>query len=363
MFNKKERFFKKVLQSLPKLQQKELIKLYEELIQERSFFLELIEENPQSVIVFQDKKVIFQGLKIIELLQEIPELYFHQNYVGLISIIDLKQNERIINIDYLHNHEYKIFYVKDITESYKFMISKKIDDGLGALENLAAGIAHEIKNPLMAIDIHTQLLQRQIQKKKISVSIEIINYLKIVQTENARLLKVLNEFMDRTRKGNPKFVFTELAYIINNVINVFEGEFVDKKIMIETIITQVPKIFTAPVSLQQALSDLIRNAIEALENIGNKKILITLTEDQMKDHIIISIEDSGIGISEDIKTKLFTPYFTTKKTGTGLGLTFVKKIVNELNGEIQLMNSKIGGLACIIRLPMSYGQKQLTIIK
>lgn len=361
MFDKKGRFLKKALHTLPKLQKKELIELCKNLIHERGFFLKIIENNSQSVIVFHNDLIIFQGTKIVELMKEIPNLHFSSKYIGLISTQDIHHRDRILNIEFIEDEENHFFYIKDLSDSYNFLTSQKVEDGLGALENLAAGIAHEIKNPLTAIDIHTQLLCREINKKKITVSNEILNYLDIVQKENARLLHILNDFMNMTRKIKPQLVFTEIKDIIYNMINVFEGEFREKNIQITTSIKQVPKIFTAPVSLQQALSDLIRNAIEALENVQNKQIHLSLSEDQTKNYLVIGIEDSGIGIPQNIKAKIFTPYFTTKNKGTGLGLTFVKKIIHELNGTILLKDSQLGGIACVIFLPISLGQKKLAV--
>lgn len=361
MQNKKERFFKKALETLPKLQKEDLIRLSEILISERSLFYQLIEHNPTGVIVYQTTNIIFQCQLVTALLKECPNIILSPTQIGTFSIQDIYGNERVLEISHENlEDELNIYYITDVTTYQKEVLSQKTRKGLDALETLAAGIAHEIKNPLSAIDIHTQLIKRQIDKKTIAVPNEIEEYIQIVQHENSRLLLVLDDFLNMTRKIKPKLVFTEISDILYHVEKVFEQEFYKHNIIFKTNIAQVPKIFTSPSQLQQAISDLIRNAIEAIEKKDQKIILLSLTEDYMKNNIIISVEDSGNGISPSIRNRVFEPYFTTKKTGTGLGLTLVNKMIHEIGGFVIISNSdELGGASCQICLPISKGQKKL----
>ncbi|MGL4393917.1 MAG: sensor histidine kinase [Brevinema sp.] len=358
--NKKDRFFKKALQTLPKLQKEELIRLSETLISERALLVELVELNPKGVIVFRGEDILYQSTQIKNLLKECNNFIPTKNHVGIISLLDIHQKDRVLEIDYQHFDIFDAFYISDVTIYQKDLSSKKTRTTLDALENLAAGISHEIKNPLSAIDIHTQLIQRQINKEVLSVPPEIEEYLSVVQHESKRLLSVLDDFLNMTRKVKPILQFSETSDIILATERVFEKECFEKNIKLEINISQVPKIFTVPNTLQQVLSDLIRNAIEALENKDKKIIRLTLAEDELKTNLLICIEDSGDGISASIRSKVFEPYFTTKKTGTGLGLTLVNKMVHDIGGLIIISESDLGGAAFKILLPISQGQKKLS---
>ncbi|MGL4561136.1 MAG: sensor histidine kinase [Brevinema sp.] len=358
-YYKKERFFKKALETLPKLQKDELIRLSKMLITERSLIFRLIEMNPKGVVVYQGDTIIFESAHTTQLLKECGSFVLSKTQLGIISLIDIYQKERILDIDYQHIDNLDVFYIADITISQQDLSSQKTRKGLDALETMAAGISHEIKNPLSAIDIHTQFIQRQINKNLLSVSPDIKDYISVVQHESKRLLSILDDFLNMTRKMQPILVFTELSDIIANTGKVFEKECLQKHINFQISISQVPKIFTAPTMVQQALSDLIRNAIEALQNKEKKIIRLTLSEDHMKNHIVIGIEDSGSGISSSIRNRVFEPYFTTKKNGTGLGLTLVNKMIHEVGGGVLMTDSELGGAFCQIFLPISKGQRQL----
>ncbi|MGL4389169.1 MAG: sensor histidine kinase [Brevinema sp.] len=358
--NKKERFFKKALRTLPKLQKEELIRLSKTLITERALILQLIEMNPKGVIVFQAEDVLFQSEQVRILLKECNNFLPSKHQVGIISLLDVYEKDRILEINYEFFDGLDVFYISDVTFYQNDISSQKIRSSLDALETLAAGIAHEIKNPLSAIDIHTQLIQRQINKKILLVSSEIEEYISVVHNESRRLLLVLDDFLSMTRKIKPSLIFSEISDILISTEKVFEKECRQKNIAIQIIISQVPKIFTAPNTLQQVLSDLIRNAIEALENKEKKIIRMTLSEDEIKTHLLISVEDSGDGISPLIRNRIFEPYFTTKKQGTGLGLTLVNKMIHEIGGIIIVSESQLGGALFKIQLPISEGQKQLS---
>ncbi len=354
--NNNTRFLKKALKALPKLSRNSLIKFCEELIYEQHKLLNVVEDI--AICIYFEEQIIFSSSLYNQYIQEVPNIVLLKE-VGVQSILDSKKNDRIFYIMKKDIEQNTIVYITELTQYFHENITTKTQESITALETLAAGISHEIKNPLSAIDIHTQILQNKIKNHKLSVSPEINNYLNIVKEESDRLLNVLDTFLNITRKSKPELVFTEISQILDKVYQLLIPELAQKQISLEIKIDAVPKIFTSPHILQQILLDLLRNSIEALKNQDNKSIEISLKETDTKTHIIISVDDSGSGIDSQVLYKIFDPYFTTKPEGSGLGLTLVKKMVEELGGRIFVAHSTLGGARFELYFPISSEQKLL----
>ncbi len=356
MVNKNTRFLKKALKALPKLSRTSLIKFCEELIYEHYNLLNIIEGV--AVGVYLKDQIVFASDLYNQYLQEMPNIVLSTE-VGVQSILDTQKNDRVVYIMKKNFDQHTVIYVAELTQFFQENITTKTQESLIALETLAAGISHEIKNPLSAIDIHTQILQNKIKNNRLSVSPEIIKYLNIVQEESDRLINVLNTFLGITRKSQQPLVFTEVAQILDKSYQILMPELEQKQILLQLKIDSVPKIFTTPHILQQIILDLLRNSIEAINNQSNRTIELSLQENNTKTHIIISIDDSGCGIDSHVQYKIFDPYFTTKTEGTGLGLTLVKKMVEELDGKIFVAHSNLGGAKFELYFPISSEQKLL----
>ncbi|MGL5956887.1 MAG: sensor histidine kinase [Brevinema sp.] len=354
---KNKRFLTKAIRALPKLSKESLIKFCKELIYEQSSLLEILELSPWAVNISYKNQVIFENSLYTQITQEIPNIVLK---TGVQSFQDFQNMDRIFYVVHKSIERYTVLYLVELTQFFQENITTKTQDSLTALETLAAGISHEIKNPLSAIDIHTQVLLNKIHTKKISVSEDIQKYLYIVKEESDRLLSVLDIFLNITRKSQPNLFFTELSSILDKIQDLLEPELFQKEISLTIKKEVVPKIFTSPSIMQQILLDLLRNSIEALRGQSNKQINISLEENKTKTHLIIAIDDSGIGIDTNLSYKIFDPYFTTKIEGTGLGLTLVKKMVEELGGEIIIAKSQLGGAKFELYFPISTDQKLLS---
>ena len=359
MLDRNERFLKKAIKTIPKLQKDALIELGKELLYEKYSLLNIIELDPTAICLYLDKKIVFNNHLFNELTKEFPDFTLLLEKTGVQCIQDFYKKDRVFNISKKEIDQSTIIYITELTIFFTDDITTKTKDSLLALENLAAGISHEIKNPLSAIDLHTQLLYHKINNKKLEVPSEIITYLDIVKQESDRLLKILDNFLNITRKSQPTLEFTEVSHVIDTITNLLAPELSLSNILLSFQIDTIPKIFTSPHILQQIILDLIRNSIESLENVSYKQIEISIKESNTKTHIIIAIDDSGIGVSSELKYKIFDPYFTTKKNGTGLGLTLVKKMLEELGGEICIGHSMLGGAKFELYLPISKEQQKL----
>ncbi|MGL5720822.1 MAG: two-component system sensor histidine kinase NtrB [Brevinema sp.] len=358
MFDKRRGFFQRLLKRIDKVDRAEVPEIISILLEERDLWEVLAENSPCKFTVHRDTELILDSSQ--GLYTAIKHLISEKSPKQTISCpAEFGQGDLTIKKVFYKNYQITYIYPPFSSNEQEQTAFK---DSMEALEMLAAGISHEIKNPLTAIDIHTQILERSIQKGNIKVPPEIQDYIHLIKTENTRLLAVLDIFIGSMRKRRLTLTFCEIKDLILNLIKVFEGEFQEKEISLILDLDPIPKIFTSQEILQQIASDIIRNAIEALEDRETKQIVISLKENSTRDTICLSIEDSGQGIPANLRSRIFEPYYTTKKSGTGLGLTLVKKMVDELAGTISVEESRVGGAAFKINLPLSQGQKKLIYV-
>jgi signal transduction histidine kinase len=260
-----------------------------------------------------------------------------------------------------HHVTGSLITIEDVTEKKLRETKIRRIENLASLTTLAAGIAHEIKNPLSAISIHVNLLRKILEngkkeyvKKNMSplVSYDSLEkHIIIVNEEIERLNRTVVDFLFAVRPMDITLIKSDINKLLRDIISLITLEL--EKSEIKCIVLLEDRLPLAEFDehhLKQALLNLIKNAMEAMQG-GHGGILTIKTESNDTD-IIISITDSGCGISEEDKVKIFEPYWTTKNMGTGLGLTLVYKIIRDHNGEI-IVNSKEGeGTSFIITLPI-----------
>ncbi len=250
-----------------------------------------------------------------------------------------------------------LFHIEDITEKKTEEAKLRRAENLASLTTLAAGVAHEIKNPLGSIGIHIQLIQKAL-KTKGRFHIGMIDHnLDIVNEEVERLNGIIVDFLFAVRPMDTHLENKNLNSFLYNMIDLVHFELADKKITLITELSDVaPLIPVDEKYLKQAILNIIKNGIEAMPEGGTMEISTSIEEK----YFAINISDSGCGISEENMAKIFEPYYTTKDFGSGLGLTLVYKIIKEHGGEITL-NSKEGkGTTFSIFLPIP--QKELHLI-
>jgi two-component system, sporulation sensor kinase E len=249
-----------------------------------------------------------------------------------------------------------IIHLEDITDKRKRDAQLRRAESLASLTTLAAGVAHEIKNPLGAISIHIQLLQKSLKAKKPIDKENMDHHLKIVMEEIDRLNKIVVDFlfavrpMDvELREGDPGQVVKEVADLLR-----FEAEGQGVKLDLK-IDDSIPRVLIDKRYLKQALLNLAKNALAAMPDGGSLGLSVEGDEQEVK----ITVADTGVGIPEEDLPKIFEPYFTTKDAGTGLGLTITFKIVKEHQGEITV-SSRVGeGSSFTISLPVPQREHHL----
>jgi signal transduction histidine kinase len=218
---------------------------------------------------------------------------------------------------------------------------------LAALGEMAANVAHELRNPLVSIGGFARRLHKSIEDPKNK------RYTTIVIKEVNRLEKILNNVLSFTRRPMYKFEPCQIHKVVNETLEIYYEEMVDKKIECHKEYSEdLPVIEIDRLQFKQALINLVANAIQAMPKGGS--LWIRIFEDQLLDNkgLTIEITDTGGGVSEDILHNVFNPFFTTKTIGTGLGLAITHKIVTLHNGRIGLKNEPGKGATFIIKLPL-----------
>jgi PAS domain S-box-containing protein len=265
--------------------------------------------------------------------------------------VEFKDKQRLLSISVLplvrsHQVSGSLIYVEDITEKRGKEARLRRAENLASLTTLAAGVAHEIKNPLGSLSIHIQLIQKAVAGNQLSA---LDKYIAVVNEEIDRLNRIVVDFlfavrpMDlEPREGNINAVIAELVEFVR-----YELDEARINCVME-LSENMPLIDFDERFMKQALLNLIKNAIAAMSDGGT----LTVTTGFNDTEIQISIKDTGVGISEENLPKIFEPYFTTKPTGTGLGLTLVFKIIREHRGDLNVKSREGEGADFIITLPI-----------
>lgn len=225
---------------------------------------------------------------------------------------------------------------QDLTHVKEIEEQLQRHDRLAAVGQLAAGLAHEIRNPLAAISGSVQLL---LEGRTISAADE--RLLQIVWREAERLNLLLGDFLRFARPTPPVLESFDLPLIFDELIEVVKGDPRFSQIHFLKDYTGA-KFFCDGGQIRQALLNLIINAAEALNGVGTIRLLADAGR------AIIRIEDSGPGLLPEAEKQLFNPFFTTKENGTGLGLATVHAIVSAHGGKIEVGKSSLGGAAFIL---------------
>jgi signal transduction histidine kinase len=218
---------------------------------------------------------------------------------------------------------------------------------LAAVGTLAAGLSHEIKNPLNAAALQLLVLERRL-KRLPDLPADIFDPLRLVQGEIKRLAGFLDEFLQFARPRDLTRVPTDLTRILRAVLDLLEPQANLAQLRIDARIAALPLIAVDEARLQQSVMNLVINAIQAAPPGG----WLRLEAAREGDEVMIAVEDSGAGVPAAARDRIFEPFFTTKDGGTGLGLPLVHSIVQQHGGTLTLQTGEAGGARFVIRLPL-----------
>jgi len=241
--------------------------------------------------------------------------------------------------------------VQDVTERKSRESRLRRAESLASLTTLAAGVAHEIKNPLGSMGIHIQLIQRALKAGPTLDRTTLDHDLEVINEEINRLNGIVVDFLFAVRPMDTTLILGSLNKTIGDLAEFLGPEL--KQAGIHTTLDLDKGDDTVLMDerfLKQALLNLVKNSMHAMADGGR----LTFTTRRSADGLTLKLVDTGTGIPDEVLEKIFEPYFTTKDFGSGLGLTLVYKIVKEHGADIQV-NSKVGqGTTVTIAFPPSH---------
>jgi signal transduction histidine kinase len=394
-------FIKRAVKKFPKLTREQIEELFIATTAEIDRLETVLESLGQGILVCDTRHVLVQANKCAERYLPITVLEPGNDPVwtrvhdeGIADFLEAtlkigdrveerefnaetKGIQRLLSISVLplvreHRVTGSLIYIEDITEKRGREARLRRAENLASLTTLAAGVAHEIKNPLGSISIHIQLMQKALgaNRRLVEQSLpkngkkagfnsyldQLDKYIAVVNEEIDRLNHIVVDFLFAVRPMDLDLREGNLNTLIGELVNFVRFELSDASITCDLELEEsLPLLKFDERYLKQALLNLVKNAAAAMPA-GGKLTIKTAVRDN---EALLSVQDTGLGIPEENLAKIFEPYFTTKATGSGLGLTLVFKIIREHQGEISVSSREGDGACFTISLPVPQKEHRL----
>ncbi|MBQ0051327.1 MAG: PAS domain S-box protein [Treponema sp.] len=266
-----------------------------------------------------------------------------------------------------------IIRIEDVTEKKNQEILLHRMENLAGLTNIAASVAHEIKNPLGAISIHIQLIQKAIKKKRdfdgmLPDPKFMENYLDVVNQEIEQLNKIVVDFLMAVRPIQANLELVNPNLLLNDIFNFFGPELNSKNIAAElNLCKEELRLLLDQKLFKEVIVNLAMNSVSAIEEKNAEKSAadgkISVETYVKEDRFFIEFSDNGCGMSEEVVSRIFEPYFTTKANGTGLGMAMSYKVIKEFQGDIEVNSEPGSGTRFVISLPVPQKEQKLITFK
>jgi len=280
-------------------------------------------ENAYTGELYQNKEMIIQaGQKQIPILFTTTALLDHDGQsMGLLVLI------------------------RDLTESKKFDEQVRRADRLIVTGELAAGIAHEVRNPLTAITGYLQLLAVDFPPEDPRRE-----FTEIITREIDRLNNLIDQLLYFSRPLPPNFIVSDLNQVIQETLTLIAAPIYRERIQIQLNLAEdLPKVKIDQVQFKQVLINILLNALQAIQ--GSGEITVTTSYDPDSGNLCTEVRDTGCGIPPELLPRLFDPFFTTKEKGTGLGLAVADRIMEVHRGYLEVTSELNKGSSFLIYLP------------
>jgi signal transduction histidine kinase len=220
-------------------------------------------------------------------------------------------------------------------------------DRLASLGSLTAGLAHEIRNPLVTIKTFLDLVPERYKDKDFRG-----NFLKLTTSELDRIAKLVSDLLDFARPKKPTLKRTDVNHVIAEIIPLIQVEAIKRDINIETNLREIPRPRLDADQMKQVFLNILLNAIEAIKAHGKISVTTRAVNKNGTEYIEVEIEDNGKGIPKKVIEQIFDPFFTTKVTGAGLGLAISHQIVEEHHGTIVVESKPKKGTIFFVNIPV-----------
>lgn len=351
-------------------------------------FRDLLEKCPVGIFIVQDNQVVYQNSQQKELLGPLPRYFDLGTFEGLhpddaekvrtmcsdvakgkarrlsadFRLCPVSQPDCRLGRKWIYCSASRLHYqgkdatlvnMMDITRSKELEHLVRIQDKMTSLGRVAAGIAHEIRNPLSGINIYLKTLERLLERGMDQEKAQdILNH---IQSASNKIESVVKRVIDFSRPSRPHFIVGNLNKPIEDAISLSavtlrkSGISLDKKLQ-----ENLPKCTLDQHLMEEVILNLITNAVEALSiTDGERKMEVNSFSEG--DAIFVRIADSGPGIPVDLREQVFDPFFSTKDRGTGIGLSLSHRIVADHGGSLSVSSSKWGGAEFLLEIPCRKG--------
>jgi PAS domain S-box-containing protein len=314
----------------------------------------LQEINPRGCEWMHDSEKQLIGESVLDVLERLEPQQGRELFEQITTrqFVDLKRDDRILGdfewTELLDENGHPVGHMlcfADVTEVKKFQREIIQSEKLAVVGQLAAATAHEIRNPLTSIKGFLQLFEHKFKGEQGDA--EIREYTRIMVEEVDRMEKIIRDFLLMTKPSDVTRERADLNGVLERLLILVQNQATLRNINVVTDLADLPPVLMHKEAIQQVLLNLMQNAFEAM-NIAGTLTIRTRVEGKF---VVASIQDTGIGMTEEEVANLGSPFYSTKTEGTGLGLTVSSKIIREHGGILDVQSTKGQGTTITVKLP------------
>lgn len=242
-----------------------------------------------------------------------------------------------------------IEYMRNVTDTVKLEDQLLYQERLAGVGELAAGVAHEIRNPLGNITASAQLCLSKYEFHK-----SVKRYLRIILKNSKQANRIVKDLLDFANPREVSFKMCDIGKVIDSACNLLKARCLKQRVRLtKRWSRRLPQILLDRKQLEGAFLNLILNALDAMQ--GGGRLAITAYPDFQNNEVVISFSDTGSGIPPEDINRIFNPFFTTKEDGVGLGLSLALQVISHHKGRIDIESEVDQGTEVVVRLPISRG--------